>query len=287
MSQHRHLPADDHVHSEWSWDADDGSMRSSCERAVQLGLPSIAFTEHVDLTSWAVPEEGARALGISDRLGDDGCLHAAPLDVDGYLASIERCRAEFPDLRILTGVEIGEPHWWPEETAALLAGGRFDRVLGSVHSLPIDGDVRLVDEWYITAAVAAERDLAAQRSYLAESLRLVESTADFEVFAHIDYLTRQIVRAGRSHDPRELEDEYRAVLRALSSAGRVLEINTSIGLDPVILRWWHQEGGPAVSFGSDAHTGGDVGRGFVEAVASAEGAGFRRPDDALRFWPRA
>src|SRR5262245_61377084 len=41
-------PADNHVHSEWSWDAPNGAMMESCRRAVELGLPSIAFTEHAD-----------------------------------------------------------------------------------------------------------------------------------------------------------------------------------------------------------------------------------------------
>ncbi|MEU8278489.1 PHP domain-containing protein [Microbispora bryophytorum] len=48
------LPADSHVHSEWSWDAPLGSMERTCEKAVELGLPAIAFTEHVDHTVWMV-----------------------------------------------------------------------------------------------------------------------------------------------------------------------------------------------------------------------------------------
>ncbi len=49
------LPSDDHTHSEWSWDASAGSMVGSCARAVELGLPSIAFTEHVDVTRGSFP----------------------------------------------------------------------------------------------------------------------------------------------------------------------------------------------------------------------------------------
>ena len=44
------LPPDGHVHTEWSWDAANGSMEQSCAHAVALGLPSIAFTEHADFT---------------------------------------------------------------------------------------------------------------------------------------------------------------------------------------------------------------------------------------------
>ncbi|WP_239154258.1 hypothetical protein [Amycolatopsis sp. FDAARGOS 1241] len=50
------LPQDSHVHTEWSWDTVTGSMVRSCERALELGLPSPAFTEHADLTPWLIPE---------------------------------------------------------------------------------------------------------------------------------------------------------------------------------------------------------------------------------------
>ena len=51
------LPADNHVHTEWSWEAPGGSMQKSCARAVELGVPSIAFTEHGDLTPWVIAPE--------------------------------------------------------------------------------------------------------------------------------------------------------------------------------------------------------------------------------------
>ncbi len=282
------LPADDHVHTEFSWDAADGSMIESCRRAVELGLPSIAFTEHVDLAAWSVPEQAIGLLGrYAEHLGADGRLRAPELDVEGYLASVERCRREFPELRIVTGVELGEPHRFPDEAEAVLAAGSFERILGSVHTLVGEDACRLVDEWFVTEQVDDQRDGDAVRVYLAESLRLAESSFGFEVFAHIDYLTRQIVRSGRRHDPAAAEEEYRAVLRALARSDRVLEVNTTVGLDPVVVRWWREEGGRAVSFGSDAHSPGAVGRGFRQAAEMAEAAGFRRGADPADFWTRS
>lgn len=49
------LPADSHVHSEWSWDTGGprsgaaGRMRATCAQAVKIGLPAIIFTEHLDM----------------------------------------------------------------------------------------------------------------------------------------------------------------------------------------------------------------------------------------------
>ena len=67
------------------------------------------------------------------------------MDVDGYLASIERCRARFPELRILSGIEAGEPHHFQGSVAAVLKQGRFDRVLGSLHSIVHDGRLVYTD----------------------------------------------------------------------------------------------------------------------------------------------
>jgi histidinol-phosphatase (PHP family) len=61
------LPADGHVHSEWSWDAPEGSMKRCCALALELGLPAIAFTEHIDYTVWTVALD---ALDGNDHLAN-------------------------------------------------------------------------------------------------------------------------------------------------------------------------------------------------------------------------
>ncbi|HEY6424722.1 MAG TPA: PHP domain-containing protein [Pseudonocardiaceae bacterium] len=56
------LPSDGHVHSEWSWDAPGGSMERTRARAVELGLPCIAFTEHADFTPAPNSGDGVASL---------------------------------------------------------------------------------------------------------------------------------------------------------------------------------------------------------------------------------
>ncbi|MGH1490311.1 MAG: PHP domain-containing protein [Acidimicrobiales bacterium] len=282
------MPADNHVHTEFSWDATNGSMVGACERAVELGLPSIAFTEHLDLTEWLIPPEAVDAFpkDFQAHIGPDQHLRSPGIDFDGYFESVERCRAQFPSLRILTGLEIGEPHWFPETTAKLLASGDFQRILGSLHSMTIDAEARLIDEWFRTDQVEGERERTAIQEYLTEAIAMIETSDHFEVFAHIDYLVRQIEGAGRSHDPRLFEAEYRETLQALARSGRVLEINTRLKLDPLIVEWWYDVGGAAVSFGSDAHTGVKVADGFAQATALAESKGFKPQADPHDFWRR-
>jgi histidinol-phosphatase (PHP family) len=273
------LPQDGHVHTEWSWDTVAGSMARSCARAVELGLPSVAFTEHVDLTPWVISPDFAPRLPERFRVlvTAHGTIEPSALDVAGYLECVQECRERFPQLRILSGVELGEPHWHADRVRALLTTP-FDRVLGSVHSIrTAEGDI-MVDAHYLDRP--ADDVL---RAYLAEVLNLVRLGGDFVALAHIDYAVRSWPGP---FDPNRFEEEFRAVLTELAAGGRALEINTRLPMPPEIVHWWYEVGGAAVCFGSDAHEPSAVANGFAEAAALATGCGFQPADDPHAFWTR-
>lgn len=271
-----HLPADNHVHSQWSHDTGPrASMAAACARAADLGLPSVAFTEHLDFTDWG-PDDPIAGTGITpnDKWGP------RPLDISGYLACLDECRHRFPSLRILSGAEAGEPHLFAGSAAAVLSSGQFDRVLGSVHTLPSGG--RLV---YARPLLRHEPARHLMRRYFAEVVAMIEGSDLFEVLAHLDYPRRYWPEAAGRYRESDFEEEYRAVLRALAASGRVLELNTASPLASVsLLRWWREEGGTALSFGSDAHLPGYVGERFREAAGLAGAAGFRPGRDPFDFW---
>jgi histidinol-phosphatase (PHP family) len=278
------LPTDGHVHTEWSWDAVAGSMRHTCAQALELGLTSIAFTEHADHTRWVIDPEIRAQLPPEDeaKIGPDGRFTPPPLAVEDYLACVERCQAEFPGLHILTGLEIGEPHWHADRVRALIGAGEFGRLLGSVHTLTLDGP-RMIDHLF---GRLDPDDL--MRAYLGEVLKLAGSTAPFGVLAHIDYPLRHWPVEAGHFEPAGFEEEYRAVLTALAGTGRALEINTVVPLPAVIVRWWYEAGGDALTFGSDAHEPSAVARDFAHATAIAESVGFqpgRHPHDPWRRVP--
>ena len=256
-------------------------MQLACAHAEKIGLPGLAFTEHVDFTEWGgddAAELAPRLIRIGDR------PRVRPLDVEGYLADVARCRDEFPELRILSGIETGEPHLFPASVAAVLAAGDFQRVLGSLHGIEIDGTL-------VGISHAMFRNLGTDevmRRYFTELVELVAGSSVFNVLAHCDYPRRywptQLVGEYRESD---FEEEYRAVFRVLASSGRALEINTRSPLSSVsLLRWWWEEGGEAVSFGSDAHQPLRIGEHFDLAVDVAEAAGFRAGRDRFDFWRR-
>jgi histidinol-phosphatase (PHP family) len=95
------LPADRHVHSEWSWDAAHGSMEQTCARAVDMGLPALAFTEHVDHDGWPVSPEMLEGHEHLLAYFQDGVLTPSALDLAGHLDCLQRCREKFPELRII------------------------------------------------------------------------------------------------------------------------------------------------------------------------------------------
>lgn len=262
------LPLDGHVHSEWSWDAVAGDMESTCARAVELGLPAVAFTEHVDHTRWLVSEGQLDAGARGERR--DGTFAPGPLAVESYLAAVERCRERFPGLTVLSGIELGEPHWHADAVARVLASGPLDRVLGSLHSLP-------------EGAYAAEPPVLFRRrdadavvhAYLAELAVMVAQTQTFEVLAHVDYPLRHWPAAAGPFEVHRFEDAFRHALRTLADSGRVLEVNTKGPMLPEVVRWWREEGGRVVTFGSDAHAPAGLGLRLAEAVAMAEAHGFR------------
>jgi hypothetical protein len=72
-------------------------------RAVELGLPAVAFTEHVDATRWVVlADDLDQNDHLSRFVASDGLVIPSPLNVKGYLESVQRCRDMIPQLTIPT-----------------------------------------------------------------------------------------------------------------------------------------------------------------------------------------
>ena len=252
-------------------------MRRACERAVALGLPAIAFTEHLDFTVW-LENDAATSDGLLERHP----AHQLPIDVEGYFADIDRGAAtgsrscgSGPASRPAS--RTCSPRAWPRH----LRESPVDRVLGSLHSLNLDG--RLVG---VGRLLWADAD-GTMRRYLGELVTMIESSDVFQVLAHCDFPRRYWPDGRDRYVEKSFEEEYRAVFRALATTGRALEVNTSSPLASVDqVRWFHEEGGEAVSFGSDAHQPGAVGQQFDLAVDVVEAAGFRPGRDRFDFWRR-
>lgn len=278
------LPLDGHVHSQWSWDAVGGDMQRTCARAVEIGLDALAFTEHADFTRWSLHSTPPPGAGRGAR--EAGTFVPAPLDVAGYLHCLDRCRSLFPQLRILSGLELGEPHLHPSEVHALVASGEFDRVLGSLHSLPDLAAPAGSRAWVEVGVAYGQREpLELVRAYLQELETLIAADPPVAVLAHIDYPLRHWPAAEAPAFAR-LEAEVRSVLTRLAGTGRALEVNTRVPLAPMVVEWWHECGGDAVAFGSDAHSPDRLAWELADTAAMVAERGFSPGGEADRLWRR-
>ena len=90
-------------------------MAAACARAVRLGLPAVAFTEHLDFTEWG-PDDPISGTGITPNDQWDPVRWTST----GYSRCLQDRLCRFPSLRILSGAEAGEPHLFAGSAAAVL-----------------------------------------------------------------------------------------------------------------------------------------------------------------------
>lgn len=224
--------ADSHIHTTHSFDG-RSAMREQLEKARELGLFAAAFTEHMEINS-APEEENEKSIEES-------------------LNEIEKLRCEYPEIKILRGVELGQATQDINRAERLLDHLDFDFVLGSLHNLNNEEDFYFLHYTDDTAVRLYDR-------YLSELKELVE-WGKFDSLAHMTYPLRYMTgREGIEMPFERYRDRYAEILTLLAKKGKALEINTAKvragwGLcpDTDVLRLWKECGGKFVTLGSDAH----------------------------------
>lgn len=230
---------DFHMHSKVSFDGHD-TAAEMVKAAQAAGLREICFTDHIDY----------------QKNSDDMTM---VFRTEDYNAAYDNLEAS--GLKIRRGLEFG---LYPDNQQMLkqdLRRRHFDFVLGSVHFVETE-DVYFLPYWEGKTVFEAER------RYLEETLACVRSHDDFDVLAHLTYISK----ARAHHAPRPVPfGEHREVideiLRVLADKGKGLEMNTS-GVDrcgdflpyDVYFRRFRELGGQIVTVGSDAHNAARVGQ---------------------------
>ena len=237
---------DYHMHSRVSFDGHDTGL-ALAQAALDRGLKEICFTDHLDY----------------DPLGKMGKLD---FDTDAYNAEYDHL--ELPGLKIRRGMEFGMDIHNVSQFKEDLQRHPFDFVLGSIHFVD-DLDVYFEDFWHDKTVFQAERRC------LEATLDCVQLHDDFDVLAHLTYISKTKCHPAPRPLPyaehREIIDE---ILRVLAAKGKGLELNTS-GMDRCggylptidIFRRFRELGGQIVTVGSDAHTASRVGQYTFEACA--------------------
>ena len=254
----KRVPPDYHVHTQVSPDS-QATLDDICAVAVAKHLGEIAVTDHFEFFPF---ESGKQVDWSRPRRAEQ---------------QVEQCRAKYAiALMIRHGVEVGQPHLYPELTARLLKNNPYDFVIGSLHCL---GNKDLSELEYSPATV----DVIVE-CYLKNLQEMVENCS-MDALAHFDLPARYAAKAGVPLDilyryPKRCED----IVRLLVRRGIGLEINTS-GLrqtmgrtmpDEALLRVYKDMGGNWVTIGSDAHRACDIACGFSAAVQMLRRVGIKQ-----------
>ena len=235
---------DYHMHTTVSFDG-KGSPRDMAAAAQAAGLQEICFTDHRDYQV-------------------EGDPLAMVFDLDRYHEAYDHL--EVPGVKIRRGMEYGLKPGNRQQFHEDLQIYPFDFVLGSVHFVD-EVDVYFPEYWKDKTVFEAER------IFLEQTLKCVQVHDEFDVLAHLNFLSKAPCNPGHTpllyEDHREIADE---ILKTLAQKGRGLEMNTS-GMDRCgsflpsadFFRRFKELGGEIVTVGSDAHTPDRVGQYTREA----------------------
>ena len=223
-------------------------------------------------------EVGLREIGFSDHCpwpdGFDYRNRMRPDQFECYKEIVAKAKDNPFGVTVRYGLEVD---WVPgrmDEVFDSLREEPLDYLIGSVHytdNFAID-DPASIDEWKQEGV--AERAWLRYAEVVAEMIR----SGRFNIIGHLD-LPKKF-----GFYPASLEPFHERIDSAFINAaatGMAVEINTSGLRKPVketypslaILRMANRRG-VALTFGSDSHSPGDVGKNFTEAGALAAAAGF-------------
>ncbi len=254
-----------HCHSLYSGDVDPergASIDALCRKAVELGLESIAVTDHLE---------------IHQTMGNI----FPPLENDGIRRDVAAAKEKYKGiLEVIYGVELGQACHDLAKTEKILAEYEYDFIIGSVHA--VRGFPDFSDMEY--AAVSDATLFKAWESYLAELSELA-AWGKFDTLAHITYPYRYFKRNGREGIADIFgkgREYFEPVLKRIIKKGIALEVNTS-GLrqdagvtfpHTDLISFYRELGGEMITIGSDAHYPGDLAADIAPVCGLIKSLGF-------------
>lgn len=246
--------ADCHSHSNCSFDG-EAPMAAMCARAEALGLAYYALTDHCECDQYnGAPEFGGRKYFDSVRRA---------------WRELEETKKQFPKLRFLKGIELGQPLQNLPAALDALSGRDYDVVIGSLHNI-----AGMRDFYHLGRENLSETQLdAVFKAYFDEMYEMLE-WGQFDTLAHITYPLRYVCKPGERPSFARYAQQLDRIFKKLIETDKALEFNTSRLLctdapvlpDREIFSRYHALGGRRVTLGADAHCPENVARGIPEAL---------------------
>lgn len=251
--------ADMHTHTDHSIDG-KASADDMCAAAYQLGLRAIDISDHCDV----------------NRDAELHCFERSSASIADAL----RLKNEYQGrMKVLCGIEIGNPHWNPEIAEKCSKIDGLDCIIGSVHRIRYEGE-ELITTKGDYEHMSKEHISGLVRKYF-EDIILMIDTVHPDILAHPTYMFRYIV--GHHHIPldiTEYADETDRILKRIISDGVALEVNTQIMKESIaeydiyLLERYYELGGRLITLGSDAHSCDRLANSFIYAAKELLRIGF-------------
>ena len=251
--------SDYHIHTHFSTDSEE-EPRLYIERAIELGMKEICFTDHID---YDYPEIDGKKEFI--------------FNPDAYFAEFSALRDEYRDrLKIKIGVETGLNPVNSAPNRKLLDSYPFDFVIGSSHIM--DGiDPYYPDYW------TGKNPSDVIRHYYESILEMTAVYDDYDVYGHLDYIKRYVTDPDYVYIYSDIEDIMDMLHKNIIEKGRGIELKTrglSNGITSFVptialLERYHSLGGEIITLGSDAHRVPRLGFGFRTARDILINTGFK------------
>lgn len=228
-----------HTHTKNSPDS-SAEPREMTDAAIRAGLAGYAVTDHVDAELADCPDSGENPLGSVRDTAEQKRLN--------------------PQIKILSGVEIGQAILSKEFEKKVMSLNEWDIVMGSVHSVRMKG---MTDFFSIIDFGKYDDDTI--NRYLTQYFLDEEETAettDYDSLSHLTVPLRYIVhKYGRHVQTEKYAESIDRILKAVIKRGKSLEINTSgahgndafFMPDTDIAKRYTELGGKDFTIGSDAH----------------------------------
>ncbi|MDD5017625.1 MAG: histidinol-phosphatase HisJ family protein [Eubacteriales bacterium] len=271
---------DYHIHTEYSFDC-HVSMNSYCKKAVELGLNEICFTDHIDLFYDRKPVGADAEKLVVNESGKmkltyiDDCRQIINFDFNERQREIGLLMAQYPQLRIVSGVEIGLAPGMDLFFDRYIKDYHFDYILASQHL--INGQ-----DPYCGGFFNDRSKDEAYQEYLMEMYANLKKFDDFCCVGHIGYPARFCSEEDSRLHIKNHIDIIDETLKLLIEKGHGIEVNT-VGYKNTgdwfppysIIQRFYQLTGEVITIGSDCHSLDRLGQYNEVALQMVEAAGFK------------
>ena len=260
--------SDIHMHTSFSSDSDT-PMESMIQGALEKGLKTICFTEHLDY----------------EYPGDDGS-GLFMVDIEAYKKKLFNLKEIYEnDIEILFGIEFGLLPHLSKTYEKVAASHDFDFIIGSSHLIPAPwypDDSRHGDPYDDAFWEGRTVDQICE-SYFQSIIDNINAYKNFDTYGHIDYVIRYAPEKNKDYTYRKYADILDEVLKTLIKNDLALEINTAgykYGLGQPhpqtdILKRYLELGGEKITIGADAHKPEHIAYDFKKAETLLKDLGFK------------